>query len=106
MHCFILLFVDVALTAGSTILAIVLCSGETTLPFASAAPFLLFTLSAAIPVVLIFGLNRTVWRFTSLNDCLAVAAAVLAIVLFATAAAFFSIACRAFPEHYRSCRDY
>jgi lipopolysaccharide/colanic/teichoic acid biosynthesis glycosyltransferase len=87
MHCLILLFVDLALIAASTVVAIVLCSAETVL-IATSAPYFLFTTAAAIPLLMIFGLNKTVWRFTSLNDCLSVAAAVLAIVLFAIASDF------------------
>ncbi len=84
MHCFVLLFADVVLIAVSTVLAIVLCSTETFF-LATSAPYFLFTMVAAIPILMIFGLNRTVWRFTSLNDCLSVAAAILAIVLFTIA---------------------
>ncbi|HET6389270.1 sugar transferase [Hyphomicrobium sp.] len=87
MHHLVLLIVDVAFVLASTILAIVLCSP---LPPISAVehagiyPWL--TIGVAIPVLWIFGLNRTVWRFTSLNDCWLILAAAVWIVVFSIAA--------------------
>ncbi|MBS0235259.1 MAG: sugar transferase [Proteobacteria bacterium] len=81
MHCFVLLFVDMALVSVSTLLAIVLCSPE--LPFAALAhsgQYAVITSVTAIPVLMLFRLNRMVWRFTSLSDAIRAAAATAAIV--------------------------
>ena len=51
-------------------------------------PYFLLTMLTAVPVLLVAGLNRTLWRFTSLNDCLRITLAVLVTVLAAVAAGF------------------
>ncbi|CCB66345.1 MULTISPECIES: sugar transferase [unclassified Hyphomicrobium] len=89
MHCFVLLVVDLVLVSMSTLIAVVVTMpGPVTSAIAAASAYGAFTLSAAIPVMLIFGLNRTVWRFTSLGDGVRVAAAVVWIVALTTALAF------------------
>jgi len=86
MHRLVLLAVDVALIAISTVLAILLCSPLSPLSaLVNAKLYLLVTIGVAIPVLWIFGLNRTVWRFTSLNDCWLILAAAAWIVVFAIA---------------------
>ncbi|SFV34569.1 sugar transferase [Hyphomicrobium facile] len=86
MHRFALLSVDVALIAISTLMAIALCSPQASSDLVGT--YLLFTMAVAVPALLIFGLNRTVWRFTSLNDCLPILAVAIWIVALATAAVF------------------
>ncbi|WP_156150687.1 sugar transferase [Hyphomicrobium sp. 99] len=89
MHRLVLLAVDVALIVMSTLLAIVLCGPQSPLPaIANIGLYPLITIGVAIPVLWIFGLNRTVWRFTSLNDCWLVLAAAVWIVVFSIAGNF------------------
>lgn len=89
MHCFVLLVVDLVLVSMSTLFAVVVTMpGPDTSAIAAASAYGAFTLSAAIPVMLIFGINRTVWRFTSLGDSVRVAVAVVWIVAITTALAF------------------
>ncbi|WP_290990282.1 sugar transferase [Hyphomicrobium sp.] len=84
MHRLVLLTVDVALIAISTVLAILLCSPLSPLSaLVNAKLYFLVTIGVAIPVLWIFGLNRTVWRFTSLSDCWLILAASAWIVVFA-----------------------
>ncbi len=77
MHCFVLLLVDLALVAISTLAAIVLCCGN--LPAYSAieamSPYTFMTLAIAAPVLLLFRLNRTVWRFSAPSDFIPVVGA-------------------------------
>jgi lipopolysaccharide/colanic/teichoic acid biosynthesis glycosyltransferase len=88
MHCFVLLVVDLLLVSMSTLIAVVVTlPGPVASAIAAASVYGAFTLSAAIPVMLIFGLNRTVWRFTSLGDGVHVAGAAVGIVALTTALA-------------------
>ncbi|WP_409560778.1 sugar transferase [Hyphomicrobium sp. MC8b] len=88
MHCFVLLVVDLLLVSMSTLIAVVVTlPGPVASAIAAASAYGAFTLSAAIPVMLIFGLNRTVWRFTSLGDGVHVAGAAVGIVALTTALA-------------------
>lgn len=95
MHRFVLLSVDVALIAISTLMAIALCSPQASSALVGA--YLPFTIAVAVPALLIFGLNRTVWRFTSLNDCLPILAVAIWIVSLATAAVFLFDGVQAIP---------
>ncbi|MFT3731659.1 MAG: sugar transferase [Hyphomicrobium sp.] len=56
------------------------------------------TLAIAIPIVLIFRLNRPVWRFTSLGDILNVAGAVMTIAILAAVLAHFTGAMSGLPR--------
>jgi lipopolysaccharide/colanic/teichoic acid biosynthesis glycosyltransferase len=86
MHCLVLLFVDLVLIAVSTLAAIMLCSAPAPLSaLAAAGPYGVVTLAVAVAVLVLLGLNRTVWRFTSLGDIIRVACAVGAILVFANA---------------------
>jgi len=90
MHRIVLLSIDLVLVAISTITALILrdnleISSERLLQL---LPYLLLTLLAAPPVLLVAGLNRTLWRFSSLVDYLRVALAVFVIVVLATAVGF------------------
>jgi lipopolysaccharide/colanic/teichoic acid biosynthesis glycosyltransferase len=87
MHRFVLLSVDVALIAASTLMAIGLCSPQAS-TVVSAGTYLSFAIAVAVPALMVFGLHRTVWRFTSLNDCLPILAVAIWIVALATAAVF------------------
>ncbi len=81
MHCFVLLFVDVAIVGASTLFAIVLSSPE--LPLAALGhlgQYAVITSVTAVPVLILFRLNRMVWRFTSLSDAIWAAAATAVIV--------------------------
>ncbi len=84
MHCFVLLFVDLLLIAASTLLAIVLCSAQAPLSaLADAGTYCAFTFVVAVPVLLLFRLNRTVWRFASMSDSAAIVGAAATIVVLA-----------------------
>lgn len=81
MHCFVLLGVDLVLVSVSTLLAVIAADvGPAVSAVVAASAYCVFTLAAAAPVMLIFGLNRTIWRFTSLDDGMRVAAAAAWIV--------------------------
>ena len=90
MHRYVLLLVDLTLVAVATLFALLL--RENLEPsWAKAlqiAPYLALTLLAAAPVLLAAGLNRSLWRFSSLVDYVRVAMAVLAIILLAVALGF------------------
>ncbi len=87
MHRLVLLLVDVAFVVASTLLAVVLCSPLSPLPaIEQAGLYPLLTMGVAVPILWAFGLNRTVWRFTSLNDCWLILAAAVWIVVFSVAA--------------------
>ena len=91
MRGLILLSVDVALILLATLLAFVLRENFE-IPgklFAEFAPYLLATLIAALAVFPLAGLNRSMWRFSSVSDNLAVNAAV-AIVVAGTASLAFA----------------
>ena len=51
-------------------------------------PYLVITLSVAGVVLPAFGIHRSAWQFTSLRDCLRIAAAAAVIVLSAVAIGF------------------
>jgi FlaA1/EpsC-like NDP-sugar epimerase len=88
MHCLVLLVIDLLLISVSNASAVILCVD---LQSAPGSLFQLFsycslTVAAAVPVVLATGLNRTLWRFTSLHDCLHILLAT-AMTVFAAAVA-------------------
>lgn len=89
MHCFVLLVIDLSLVAISNLIAILLCTDDPLtrhIP-SSAIAYAGLTLAAAIPALIVARTNRTLWRFTSLHDCLHLLFAVTATVAIATAAA-------------------
>jgi hypothetical protein len=64
MHCIVLLLVDLALIVFSTEFALLISSN---LQFAldeffEGLPYLGLTLASAVPVLVVTGLNRTLWR--------------------------------------------
>lgn len=87
MHRCLLLAVDFACVVIANLFAIVVSAGFVASPAALTAIglYALATAAFSIPALLGAGLNRTLWRFTSLNDCvrilLTVAIAVFAAVL-------------------------
>jgi lipopolysaccharide/colanic/teichoic acid biosynthesis glycosyltransferase len=86
----VLLFVDVALILLATLLALLLrenfeISAER---LAGLMPYLLATLISALAIFPIAGLNRSVWRFSSLRDHLAVNASIIAVAAAAASLAF------------------
>src|SRR5262249_7376054 len=90
MHRYVLLSVDLLLIAASTMSALILRDNLeiSSLRMLSVLPYLLLTLLAAVPVLLLAGLNRTLWRFSSFNDIARVSVGVVATVLLAMALAF------------------
>lgn len=90
MHCFVLLLVDLILVAISTVLAFVLRDNLETSPerLIQILPYVSVTVLAAVPVLLVAGLNRTLWRFSYLVDYLRIAVAIFVTVLVAVAGGF------------------
>ncbi len=90
MHRVVLLSLDVILIAIATVLALFLRDNlDLSAPrLAQLLPYLAATVAAAVPVFLLFGLNRTFWRFSSLPDYVRIAFAVVVTVLCAVAIGF------------------
>src|SRR5215472_4900592 len=90
MHRYVLLLIDLLLIAASTMCALILRDNLeiSSVRMLAIFPYLLLTLLAAVPVLLLAGLNRTLWRFSSFNDIARVSVGVAAIVLLAMALAF------------------
>ncbi|WP_144061153.1 sugar transferase [Hyphomicrobium denitrificans] len=79
MHCVLLLAIDLLLLIIANAIAVFL-SIDSHLTANALHEILLYcglTLATSIPALLMTGLNRTLWRFTSLHDCLRVLIAVL-----------------------------
>ncbi|HVX35742.1 MAG TPA: sugar transferase [Hyphomicrobium sp.] len=79
MHCIFLLVIDLLLLSIANAVAILLSIGPhpTASTLFEILPYGGLTLGIAIPTLLATGLNRTLWRFTSLHDCLRILVAVL-----------------------------
>jgi lipopolysaccharide/colanic/teichoic acid biosynthesis glycosyltransferase len=90
MHRVVLLVLDLILIALATIFALFLRDNLeiSAARFAPFLPYLVVTMIAAVPVLLAFGLNRTVWRLSSLPDYVRIAFAVVVTVLLAVALGF------------------
>src|SRR5215471_13640609 len=90
MHRYVLLLIDLLLIAASTLCALILRDNLeiSSVRMLFILPYLLLTLLAAVPVLLLAGLNRTLWRFSSFNDITRVTVGVVATVLLAMALAF------------------
>src|SRR5215475_1499115 len=90
MHRYVLLSIDLLLIAASTMCALILRDNleVSSLRMLVVLPYLLLTLLAALPVLLLAGLNRTLWRFSSFNDITRVTVVVVATVLLAMALSF------------------
>jgi len=79
---FLLLMVDLSLLALATVGALLLRDNLELSPdrLAFLLPHLGVSVAVAVPVFTLFGLNRTIWRYSSLGDYVRVAGAVLALV--------------------------
>lgn len=89
MHCFLLLSVDAILVSIATAMAVILSGPEPAAEtLARAGQYAAIASATSIPVLLLFRLNRTVWRFTSLGDAGAIAAATTVIVALSLACYF------------------
>src|SRR5262245_49700617 len=90
MHRYVLLSIDLLLIAASTVSALILRDNLeiSSVRMLAVLPYLLLTLLAAVPILLLAGLNRTLWRFSSFNDITRVSIGVIATVLLAMALAF------------------
>ncbi len=90
MHRFVLLSIDLILVAASTIFALFLRDNLETSPerLLQFLPYVLLSVLAAAPVLVATGLNRTLWRFSSLADYLRIALAAIMTVLLAVALGF------------------
>jgi lipopolysaccharide/colanic/teichoic acid biosynthesis glycosyltransferase len=89
-HRCTLLAVDVVLVGFATVVALFLRYNfeASLLHFGQFVPYLLTSLLTATIVLTIVGLNRTIWRFSSLFDYINIVAAVFFIVLIAVAVTF------------------
>lgn len=90
MRRFVLLFVDLSLIAMATVAALVLRDNLviSAARLTETLPYLGATLAAATVILPSAGVNRTIWRFSSLGDYLQIVGASIAIVLCAIAIAF------------------
>lgn len=90
MRRILILFVDLALVALGTVLALWL-RDDLVLSIerlALAGPYLLFTLAAAVVVLPLFGVDRGIWRYSALQTYLRIALSALVIVIGAVALTF------------------
>ena len=69
MHCALLLAIDLLLLAFANAIAVFLSLSSHPDALVEILLYCGLTLAAAIPALLLAGLNRTLWRFTSLHDC-------------------------------------
>lgn len=77
MHCALLLAIDLLLLIIANGIAFFLSIGTHPDAFVETLLYCGLTVASAIPVLLMTGLNRTLWRFTSLHDCSRIVIAVL-----------------------------
>ena len=90
MHRIVLLLADLCLIAIATLFAVVL-RHNLALPLDRLYGLLTYvgaTLVAAVVILPVLGLNRAVWRFSSLSDCLRVVQAAIFVVLGAVGIGF------------------
>src|SRR5262245_66521474 len=83
MHRYTLLLIDLLVVAASTIGALILRDNleVSTDRILALLPYLLLTVLAAVPVLLLVGANRTLWRLSSPIDVARVVVVGVAIVL-------------------------
>jgi lipopolysaccharide/colanic/teichoic acid biosynthesis glycosyltransferase len=81
-HRFFLTVIDLCLIALATFGAQLLRDNFETRPeqFLALLPYLAATLAIALPIVTVFGLNKSIWRLSSMADYVRAAIATLAIV--------------------------
>ena len=84
------LFVDLFLVALATVAAVVIRDNFVIVAprLISLVPYLVVTLSVAALVFPIFGINRSLWQFTSMRDGLRIVAATVIVILSAVAIGF------------------
>src|SRR4051812_9068883 len=85
-----LVFVDLFLIVAASTCALILRDNFDLSHdrFVVLAPYLISTLVVSAGVIPAIGINRSVWRFTSIADCLKILVATVAIVLGAVALGF------------------
>src|SRR6185503_11431409 len=90
MHRVVLLLIDLTLVVASTVLALFLRDNLELSPqrLEQLLPYLAITTAVAAPILVLTGLNRTLWRFSSMSDYVRIALAVVAIVLIALGLGF------------------
>ncbi|MEO1206054.1 MAG: sugar transferase [Pseudomonadota bacterium] len=86
----LLLIVDLCLVATATLLAVYLRDNLVYYPssFVNIAPYLCFTLVVALPVLMVTGTSDAIWRFSNLNDYMALIVTTLVVVGGALALSF------------------
>ena len=90
MHRFVLLSIDLLLIVIATVAALALRENLDVAPqkFFDLLPYLVMTLGVSVPILVLAGLNRTLWRFSSLEDYLRVVGAAVTIVVLAVGVGF------------------
>jgi lipopolysaccharide/colanic/teichoic acid biosynthesis glycosyltransferase len=90
MRQVMLLVIDLFLIALATVLALVLRDdlGISAARFADFAPYLVFTLAAAVIVLPALGTSRAVWRFAAMADYMRLVASAVAVAVCAVALGF------------------
>ena len=85
MHNVVLLSIDLILIAMATVAALALRENLEVPPqkFFDLLPYLVMTLGMSVPILVLAGLNRTLWRFSSFEDYLRVVGAAVTIVVLA-----------------------
>src|SRR5690606_10710125 len=90
LHIWTLLLVDIFLVGLATVLAIALRDNfeVSHLRFATLTPYLLASVAAATVLLPLAGANRTIWRFSTMLDYLALVVVAFFIVLLAVGGTF------------------
>jgi lipopolysaccharide/colanic/teichoic acid biosynthesis glycosyltransferase len=90
MHRFVLLSIDLLLVVIATVAALALRENLEVAPqkFFDLLPYLVMTLGVSVPILVLAGLNRTLWRFSSFEDYLRVVGAAVTIVVLAVGVGF------------------
>ena len=90
MNRFVLLFVDLVIVAAATLFALLLRENFTLTAelFYGILPYLAITVVVAAPVLMVFGLNRGIWRLSATPDYSRVIMAVTVIVLVSVVVGF------------------
>ena len=90
MRGFVLLVIDLTLLVMASVGALLLRNNLVLHPqqLEELFPYLSITLAVAVPVLLAFGLNRSIWRLSAMEDYIRVMAAAILIVAGATVASF------------------
>lgn len=86
----ILLSLDIAIILLATLIAVLLRDNFETrlIQWEGVAPYLKATVVSAVPVLLLFGLDRAIWRLSSMLDYLIVSSAAITIVMLSVGLGF------------------